>query len=221
MDFSEKEINIFDDIPLDLITELFSKKQDDFHSVVKSLVFLNFVTLNHSIYKYEFDEILCAIDNVYAKLMKKHQNIKNVKNMSLFVEKSITMFVDEIRRPKNKEKKKRNTKELKKDGNSTKKDKDNTIEDNSTSMTKIINLDEERIHSEPSQKAVKIIKSVDIQHDSNSNRDNLNQLGNINKYINNIINYIKINNMGNESINNDLKGLRNEMKNIIDKNEKL
>ena len=101
LDFSENEINISDDTSLDLITEIFNKKQNEFESVIKSIVFLNYGSLENSIKNYQIDEILSAIDVVCKKL----KNIKNVIKLSLCVEKITTMFVDELKRPKDKKRK--------------------------------------------------------------------------------------------------------------------
>lgn len=100
LDFSENEINISDDTSLDLIIEIFNKKQNEFESVIKSIVFLNYGSLENSIKNYQIDEILSAIDVVFKK-----QNIKNVIKFSLYVEKIPTMFVDELKRPKDKKRK--------------------------------------------------------------------------------------------------------------------
>lgn len=101
LDFSENEINISDDTSLDLITEIFNKKQNEFESVIKSIIFLNYGSLENSIKNYQIDEILSAIDVVCKKL----KNIKNVIKLSLCVEKITTMFVDELKRPKDKKRK--------------------------------------------------------------------------------------------------------------------
>ena len=45
LDFNENEISISDDISLDLIIELFSNKQKDFVSLIKSIIFLNYGSL--------------------------------------------------------------------------------------------------------------------------------------------------------------------------------
>ena len=110
LDFSENEINISDDTSLDLITEIFNKKQNEFESVIKSIVFLNYGSLENSIKNYQIDEILSAIDVVCKKL----KNIKNVIKLSLCVEKITTMFVDELKRPKDKKKKNKRKKKSKK-----------------------------------------------------------------------------------------------------------
>ena len=110
LDFSENEINISDDTSLDLITEIFNKKQNEFESVIKYIIFLNYGSLENSIKNYQIDEILSAIDVVCKKL----KNIKNVIKLSLCVEKITTMFVDELKRPKDKKKKNKRKKKSKK-----------------------------------------------------------------------------------------------------------
>ena len=101
LDFSENEINTSDDTPLDLITEIFTKNQNDVECVIKSLIFLNYGSLKNIIIKnYTIDEILSVIDVICHKF----KNIKNIVKLSLCVEKIMTMFVDELKRLKDKKK---------------------------------------------------------------------------------------------------------------------
>ena len=144
LDFSENEINISDDTSLDLITEIFNKKQNEFESVIKSIVFLNYGSLENSIKNYQIDEILSAIDVVCKKL----KNIKNVIKLSLCVEKITTMFVDELKRPKDKKKKnkrKKKSKKLDNNKNIQKEVEENIGRENSKNIGNKINLNEEII----------------------------------------------------------------------------
>ena len=141
LDFSENEINISDDTSLDLITEIFNKKQNEFESVIKSIIFLNYGSLENSIKNYQIDEILSAIDVVCKKL----KNIKNVIKLSLCVEKITTMFVDELKRPKDKKKKnkrKKKSKKLDNNKNIQKEVEENIGGENSKNVGNTINLNE-------------------------------------------------------------------------------
>ena len=215
LDFSENEINTSDNIPLDLILEIFTQKQNDVECVIKSLIFLNYGSLKNSIKNYEFDEILSAIDVVYHKL----KNTKNIVKLSLCVEKITTMFVDELKRPKDKKRKNKKKKKSKKLDY-----KENISVENTKNTANTINLNEGIIGAKSDKDANKIIESVEEKNGKkgeSDEKDNLNQSENINKYLNNIINYIKNNNMGNEIIDKDMKNLQNLMNNIAYENKKM
>ena len=106
LDFNEKDINISEDTPLDLIIELFSKDQNDFESLVKSIIFVNYGALSKSIKNYKFNEILSAINSMYNRLKK----IENLGSLSICVENVTTMLIDELNAKKYQSKKKRNPK---------------------------------------------------------------------------------------------------------------
>ena len=110
LDYHENEINISDDVALDLITEIFSRKQNDVESVIKSLIFLNYGSLENSIKNCNNDKFLSAIEAVCLKF----KNTKNIAKLSLCVEKITTMFVDELKRPQDKKKKNKRKKKSKK-----------------------------------------------------------------------------------------------------------
>lgn len=221
LDFNEREINISDIIPIDLLIELFSNKQSKLQCVIKSIIFLNYETVKLSIHNYQMKDILLAVDVIVEKLKKKIDPQK----MPLFVEKIITMVIDEIRRPKDKPKKKSKSKKLTKDSNTLAETfENNTIDDNSNNVNSI-NLIEEKSDAKSVQEDVKIIESVELKEEKKySGCDGGNykvQSDNINKYLNNIINFINKHKMGNESINQDVKEIRNLMLNIVDKNKNL
>ena len=225
LDFSENEINISDDTPLDLITELFSKKQNDVEYAIKSIIYLNYGSLENSIQNYNIDEILSAIDAVNLKLKK----IKNIGNLSLCVEKITTRFIDELKRlknqkSKNKKKKKKKSKKLDDKEKIKQEVKENMSGESSKNEANKINLNEGITDEKPDKDANKIIESVDAQNnkkDKSINKDYLNQSGNLINYINNIINYINTNNMGNENINKDIKNIQNIIINIVEENRKM
>ena len=221
LDFNEREINISDIIPIDLLIELFSNKQSKLQCVIKSIIFLNYETVKLSIHNYQMKDILLAVDVIVEKLKKKIDPQK----MPLFVEKIITMVIDEIRRPKDKPKKKSKSKKLTKDSNTLAETfENNTIDDNSNNVNSI-NLIEEKSDAKSVQEDVKIIESVELKEEKKySGCDGGNykvQSDNINKYLNNIINFINKHKMGNESISQDVKEIRNLMLNIVDKNKNL
>ena len=221
LDFNEREINISDIIPIDLLIELFSNKQSKLQCVLKSIIFLNYETVKLSIHNYQMKDILLAVDVIVEKLKKK----VDPEKMPLFVEKIITMVIDEIRRPKDKPKKKSKSKKLTKDSNTLAETfENNTIDDNSNNVNSI-NLIEEKSDAKSVQEDVKIIESVELKEEKKySGCDGGNykvQSDNINKYLNNIINFINKHKMGNESISQDVKEIRNLMLNIVDKNKNL
>ena len=113
LDFDEKDINISEDIPLDLITELFTNDQNDFESLVKSIIFVNCGTLSKSIKYYKFNEILSAINSMHSRLKK----IENLGSLSICVESVTTMLIDELNKQKYQSKKKRNPKKSRKQRN--------------------------------------------------------------------------------------------------------
>ena len=220
LDFSENEINISDDTPLDLITEIFSKKQNDVESVIKSIIFLNYGSLENSIKNYKIDEILSAIDAVKLKIRR----INNIGSLSLCVEKITTMLMDELKRPKDKKNKKKKKKKSKKLENTKKEVKENVSEEKSKNEAHKINLNEGITYEKPDIDANKIIEYVYAQNDKNGDsvvKDYLNKSGNLIKYLNNIINYINTNNMGNENINKDFENLKSLMMNIVEENRKM
>jgi hypothetical protein len=224
LEFSEKEINVSDDIPLNILYELFSKNVNDSQSIVISVIFLNYGTLSNSIKNYKLDEIMTSI-NVVSENLTKHRIIKNQQSISLFVERVTLMFLDEIRRPKiieTNNKSKNKLQELKSDENTLKYVKDNTKEADLKRTGNINKLNNNNKDDHSIKGEDKIIKPANIQKNqrvSIADNNNLNQLNEFNKYINNIINYIDNNNMGNESIRNDLKNLQNVMSNIADRNK--
>ncbi len=221
LDFDENEINISDDNALDLIIELFSNEQNDFFSLIKAIIYLNYGSLKNSLMNYTIDEILSSIETVYLKL----KSIKNIRNMSIFVEKITTMFLDELNRPKDKKeekkknKKKKKSKKLKLDNNE-KTDK-KVEENNSIKKTEnTINLTEGIIDIKSNKDVNEIIESVEEQNDKKDDgnkKDNLNQGEELNKYSN-----TKINNyMGNENVEKDLLKVQNVMFNIVDETNKM
>ena len=224
LDYHENEINISDDVPLDLITEIFSRKQNDVESVIKSLIFLNYGSLENSIKNCDIDKFLSAIEAVCLKF----KNTKNIVKLSLCVEKITTMFVDELKRPQDKKKKNKRKKKSKKldyNENTKKEVKENRGGESSKNETNIINLNEGIIDVKSDKDANKIFASESVDKQNNKkgetdDKDNLNQSEELNKYLNNIINYIN-NNMGNEAINEDMKKLQILMLNLADENMKM
>ena len=224
LEFSPNEINVSDDIPLNILYELFSKNLNDSQSIVISVIFLNYGSLSNAIKNYKLDEIITSI-NVVSENLTKHRIINNQQNIALFVERVTLMFLDEIRRPKiieTNNKSKNKLQELKSDENALKYVKDNTKEADLKRTGNINKLNNNTKDDHSVKGEDKIIKPANIQINqrvSIADNNNLNQLNEFNKYLNNIINYINNNNMGNESIRNDLKNLQNVMSNIADRNK--
>ena len=223
LDYHENEINISDDVALDLITEIFSRKQNDVESVIKSLIFLNYGSLENSIKNCNNDKFISAIE----ALCLKFKNTQNIAKLSLCVEKITTMFVDELKRPQDKKKKNKRKKKSKKldyNENTKKEVKENRGGESSKNGTNIINLNVGIIDVKSDKDANKIFESESVDKQNNKkgdidDKDNLNQSEELNKYLNNIINYNS--NMGNEAINEDMKKLQNLMLNIAEENMKM
>ena len=205
LDFNDKAINISDNISLDLLLDLFTNNQDDFSSLIKSIIFLNYGTIIDIIKNYNYTEIICGIERVRLKM-------KNDENMSLCVEKILTIFCDELRRPKyekSKKKKRNKSKRVNKKEDLQKKEiiLNSKISDNN--VGKITN------------------EIIEIKNEKNIKNGNIdvnvfsNQIESINTYFNNLRNYINKNNMGNENVKNDMENLHNLMLNIVKDNKKL
>ena len=189
--------------------------------MIKSLIFLNYGSLENSIKNYDIDKFLSAIEAVCLKF----KNTKNIVKLSLCVEKITTMFVDELKRPQDKKKKNKKSKKLDYNENTKKEVKENRGGDSSKNETNIINLNEGIIDIKSDKDANKIFESEYVDKQNNKkgetdDKDNLNQFEELNKYLNNIINNIN-NNMGNEAINEDMKKLQILMLNIADENMKM
>ena len=140
------------------------------------------------------------------------------------MEKITTTFVDELKRPKDKKKKKKKNKKsnrLDYSENIQKVVKSNIIGENSKNSANKINLNEGMIDAKSDKDANKIIESGDDKKVDSNDRENLNQSKDLNKYLNNIINYINNNNMGNEAINKDMRKLQSLILNIVDENKKM
>ena len=227
LDFNEKDINISEDTPLDLIIELFSKDQNDFESLVKSIIFVNYGALSKSIKNYKFNEILSAINSMYNRLKK----IENLGSLSICVENVTTMLIDELNAKKYQSKKKKKSKKANKAKKSKKDDTDlnieiNEIENRGQSDYQKTTEAENKINEDIQDNKKEIFtqeKNKD-EHtiiENNLISDNKNKMTQFDIYFNNLFNYLKANNMGNESIINDVKNIQKIMHCLEDDNNKI
>ena len=214
--YSEKEINMTEDKSIGLIMNLLNKDENDFATMIQSIIVLNYNSLKNVIDNFSLEEILSGIADIAERL----KNIKNVGKISVCVEKIIEMFLDEMeeKRSSQKSKKKKNKKSKKK--KSQKKKDDITKE---TEITEKIN--EGNVSISMPKNTIEINQSVNsltkIEEGINDKcAENTldNPKLNILNLLNNILNNIK---MGNEVLKEDIDNLQNLMENIVDGNDKL
>ena len=110
--YSENEINMTEDKSIGLIMNLLNKDENDFVTMIQSIIVLNYNSLKNVIDNFSLEEILLGIADIAERL----KNIKHVGKISVCVEKIIEMFVDEMedKRSSQKSKKKKNKKSKKK-----------------------------------------------------------------------------------------------------------
>ena len=208
LDFNEKNIIISDEIYLDLIIELFANSQNEFQSLVKSIIILNYGPISHIIRKYTLNEILSGIDSMFNK-------VKNIGNISICVEKIMMMFVDELNKQKFLKSKEneiclKDEIEKQKQGNVIKKG------DNSKDRKNKKNKKNKRKKDEKEKSKKNIINA------RNKMKNNIDpNIESLNNYINNLLIYLDKNNMGNEESKKEVKNIQNLMLNIIDENSKM
>ena len=223
LDFKEKDINITDDTPLDLITELFTKNQNDFESLVKSIIFVNYGALSKSIKNYKFNEILSAINSMHIRLKK----IENLGSLSICVETVTTMLIDELNKQKYQNKKKKKSKKAKKSKkiDTNKNIQINDIENSGKSDNQKIASENQMYEDMPNDKKEIFTeeknKEENTINESNDIADNKIKINQFDVYFNNLFNYLRVNNMGNESIINDVKNIQKIMKGLSDDNNKM
>jgi hypothetical protein len=223
LDFKEKDINITDDTPLDLITELFTKNQNDFESLVKSIIFVNYGALSKSIKNYKFNEILSAINSMHIRLKK----IENLGSLSICVETVTTMLIDELNKQKYQNKKKKKSKKAKKSKkiDTNKNIQINDIENSGKSDNQNIASENQIYEDMPNDKKEIFTeeknKEENTINESNDIADNKIKINQFDVYFNNLFNYLRVNNMGNESIINDVKNIQKIMKGLSDDNNKM
>jgi hypothetical protein len=114
--YSEKEINMTEDKSIGLIMNLLNNDENDFATMIQSIIVLNYNSLKNVIDNFSLEETLLGI----ADIAKRLKNIKHVGKISVCVEKIIEMFVDEMeskrsslkrRKAKNQKRKKAKKKE--------------------------------------------------------------------------------------------------------------
>ena len=164
---------------------------------------------------FSLEEILLGIADIAERL----KNIKHVGKISVYVEKIIEMFVDEMedKRSSQKSKKKKNKKSKKK---KSQKKEDISKE---TEITAKINEGNVSINMPKNtfeiNQSVKSLNKIEEEiNDKCAENDLDNPKLNILNLLNNILNKIK---MGNEVLREDIDNLQNLMVNIVDGNDKL
>lgn len=194
LDFNEKNIIISDEIYLDLIIELFANSQNEFQSLVKSIIILNYGPISHIIRKYTLNEILSGIDSMFNKV----RNIKNIGNISICVEKIMMMFVDELNKQKFVKSKKN---EICLNGENEKQKQGNVIKKGDNSKDRK-NKKNKRKKDEKEKSKKNIINTQNkIKNNIDPNIESLNN------YINNLLIYLDKNNMGNEDTKKEVKNI--------------
>ena len=110
--YSENEINMTEDKSIGLIMNLLNNDENDFATMIQSIIVLNYNSLKNVIDNFSLEKILLGIADIAERL----KNIKHVGKISVCVEKIIEMFVDEMedKRSSQKSKKKKNKKSKKK-----------------------------------------------------------------------------------------------------------
>ena len=214
--YSENEINVTEDKSIGLIMDLLNKDENDFATMIQSIIALNYNSLKNEIDNFSLEEILSGIEDIAERL----RNIKHVGKITVCVEKIIEMFVDEMENKRNskKSKKKKNKKSKKK--KSQKKKEDITKENEITAK-----INEGNISISMPKNTIEInqpVNSLNKIEEGLNDKCAENALDNpkliIKNLINNILNKIK---MGNEVLKEDIVKLQNLMVNIVDSNDKL
>ena len=106
--FRKNEINLTDEASINLIVDLFKKENVSDELLVQSVIILNYDSLNDTIVKYNFNQIIKGIKAVSEKS-------NNFKNNSLCVERIMLMFIDEMDMPKRLRKKRKRRKKVRKE----------------------------------------------------------------------------------------------------------
>ena len=213
--YSENEINMTEDKSIGLIIDLLNKDENDFATMIQSIIVLNYNSLKNVIDNFSLEEILLGIADIAERL----KNIKHVGKISVCVEKIIEMFVDEMedKRSSQKSKKKKNKKSKKKKSQKKEdisKETEITAKINEGNVS--INMPKNTIEINQSVKSLnKIEEGINDKYAENAlDNSKLNILN----LLNNILNKIK---MGNEVLKEDIDNLQNLMVNIVDGNDKL
>lgn len=214
--YSENEINITEVKSIDLIKDLFTKDKNDFASTIQSIIILNYNSLKDVTDNISVNEILLGI----ADIAKRLKDINHAGKISVFVEKIIEMFVDEIEGKRNNKKdKKKKSKKSKKKRNQKEKEeiiKETEIKTEINEGNEDINIPKNTIEINESVNSLNKIEEGVKDRCNESALDNPKL--NIINLLNNIFNKIK---MGNEVLKEDLDNLQNLIVNIADNNDKL
>ena len=192
LDFLSEDININDDISIALINDLFKSKNVNDELFVQSIIILLYNPLRSDIIEYPLEKIKEGIKEVSA-------NLKNLKKSSIFIEKLIVLFTDEINMPERirERRKKRREKKEKKDGDK----KEEVI---------ILNKDNKDKNEIKGPLEVFDSKKDIIQKKYEEIGDNIFDFKkNINQLFNDLLNKIKIGN------NDDIKKELDDIKNVI------
>ena len=207
IDFNEKNI-VLSDLCIDLVNELFTNEQTNFQSLTKSIIILNYAPISNLVNKYNLEDILKGIDSMYHRC----KNMKEIEDVSISVEKIMMMFIDELNRQKyaKAEKVEISCKE-----EIVKKENEIENEDKSKDNKNSILLNNEAMKFKKKE-TKEIINAQNTKNDSEENKSEKLKL-----YIDNIIKYLNINNMGNENINNEILKMQKLVQNVIEDNNEM
>jgi hypothetical protein len=209
--YSENEINTTESKSINLIMDLIKKDENDFATMIQSIIILNYNSLKDVINNLSVDEILIGIDDIAKRL----KNIKNVGKISVCVEKIIGMFEDEIEGKRNSQK---NKKSKKKKNRNKKEDitKETEIKAKINTGNISISLPKNTIEINKSVNSLNKIEEGIKDKSAENSLDNQKLI--IENMFNNILNKLK---MGNEALKEDILKIQNLMVNITDSNNKL
>ena len=209
--YSENEINTTESKSINLIMDLIKKDENDFATMIQSIIILNYNSLKDVINNLSVDEILIGIDDISKRL----KNIKNVGKISVCVEKIIEMFEDEIEGKRNSQK---NKKSKKKKNRNKKEDitKETEIKAKINTGNISISLPKNTIEINKSVNSLNKIEEGIKDKSAENALDNQKLI--IENMFNNFLNKLK---MGNEALKEDIEKIKNLMVNITDSNNKL
>lgn len=219
--FRENEINLTEDASINLIMDLFNKENVGDELLVQSIIILNYDSLNDTLAKYDFEQIIKGIKAVSEK-----SNI--FKNCSLCVERVMLMFIDEMEMPQRLRKKRKPRKKVRKKNQNVKNPKKEDIKEEQNDPIQKVKT--ENMNKDKSKDIVKAkennneINLVELSNEKNNVIGNVCEKNKVNEYnlknnINNLLNQIinKIN-MGND-VKNELAEIKANISCLVDENE--
>ena len=224
LNFHEEEMNVEEEKSLKLIIALFQKTKVNDELLVLSIIILNYNSLTENMKPVSIEKILSIIKDISFK-------IQNIKKSFLCVDKILMMFSEEIQMQNIKKIKKRKNKN--KTGSNTISNSEiqekqqvgelSGVKEKNEILLNNVDTKENKINMTPPQKDtidLSCVKNVDNTDKSIIAKfgDNYDDKKNIINLFNKIFNNT---NMGNDSLNEDVKKLQNIMLNLVDENKKM